>query len=64
VKQALLYSGCTSAPPQHEEKALRILQLHSAKAVHVHEIEKRMEDIPLGSLRPDPWLGNERLEAP
>jgi hypothetical protein len=49
---------------QHEEKALRILQLHSPKAVHVHEIEKRMEDIPLGSLRPDPWLGNEHLEAP
>jgi hypothetical protein len=32
----------------------------------VHEIEltKGEEDIPLASLQPDPWLGNERLGSP
>jgi hypothetical protein len=49
--------------PDREEKAQQILQAHGARAVRVHEIdlEKRAEDIPLSSLRPDPWLGSERL---
>jgi hypothetical protein len=49
--------------PTSEEKAQQILREHGARAVRVHEIaiDKRLEDIPLSSLRPDPWLGEERL---
>jgi hypothetical protein len=49
--------------PEREETAQKILHDHGADAVHVHEIEieKRLEDIPLSSMRPDPWLGDERL---
>jgi hypothetical protein len=52
--------------PEREEKALQILRSHGADAVHVHEMEidKRLEDLPLSSLRPDPWLSNERLGQP
>jgi hypothetical protein len=52
--------------PELEDKAHWILQAHGARAVRVHEIdlEKRVEDIPLSSLRPDPWLGSERLGHP
>jgi hypothetical protein len=37
-----------------------------SEAVHVHEIElaKTPEDLPLQSLRADPWLGDERLGQP
>jgi hypothetical protein len=49
--------------PDHEQKAEQILQRHGAQAVRTHEIEipKRLQDIPLSSIRPDPWLGDERL---
>jgi hypothetical protein len=52
--------------PDREEKAQQILRDHGAEAVRVHEIEidKRLEDLPLGSLRPDPWLGSEPLAHP
>jgi hypothetical protein len=52
--------------PDREEKAQQILRDHGAEAVRVHEIEidKRLEDLPLGSLRPDPWLGGEPLAHP
>ena len=52
--------------PDREEKAQQILRVHGGRAIRVHEIEieKRAEDIPLSSLRPDPWLGNERLGQP
>jgi hypothetical protein len=52
--------------PQREELAERILREHGARAVRVHEveIEKRPEEIPLATLRPDPWLGPERLGQP
>jgi hypothetical protein len=52
--------------PGHEGVAQEILSGHGAEAVRVHEIEidKRSEDIPLSSLRPDPWLGSERLGEP
>jgi hypothetical protein len=52
--------------PQHETKAQEILRQHGGEAVRVHEIEieKRLEDIPLSSLRPDPWLGSEPLGHP
>ncbi len=49
-----------------EAKAQEILLAHGAEAVRVHEIEieKRPDEIPLSSLRPDPWLGEERLGHP
>ena len=52
--------------PEQEAMAQEFLLKHGAKAVRVHEIEieKRPEDLPLSSLRPDPWLGNERLGQP
>jgi hypothetical protein len=52
--------------PEQEDRAQEILLAHGARAVRVHEIEieKRPEDLPLGKLRPDPWLGSERLGQP
>jgi hypothetical protein len=52
--------------PESEQKALRILESHGATGVRVHEVklEKRVEHLPLGRLRPDPLLGNERLAQP
>jgi hypothetical protein len=49
--------------PEKEDMAREMLVRDGAKAVHVHEIElaKRPDDLPLHSLRPDPWLGDERL---
>ena len=49
--------------PEREEIAQKILSDHGARAIRVHEIEidKTVEDIPLSKLRPDPWLGSERL---
>jgi hypothetical protein len=49
--------------PDREETAQQILSAHGAEAIRVHEIEieKRLEDLPLHSLRPDPWLGDEPL---
>jgi hypothetical protein len=49
-----------------EAETQEILLRHGAKAVHVHEIEltKTSDDLPLHSLRPDPWLGDERLGQP
>jgi hypothetical protein len=52
--------------PEKEAEAQEILTRHGGKAVHIHEIElaKTPEDLPLHSLRPDPWLGEERLGQP
>jgi hypothetical protein len=52
--------------PYREQAAIRILTARSADSVRVHEIEieKRLEDLPLSSLRPDPWLGDERIGEP
>ncbi|WP_439400774.1 hypothetical protein ACNJYA_23210 [Bradyrhizobium sp. DASA03068] len=52
--------------PEKEAQAQEILMRHGAQAVHVHEIdlEKLPGDLPLHSLRPDPWLGDERLGQP
>ncbi len=52
--------------PEQETRAQEILMRHGGEAVHVHEIElaKRTEDLPLASLRPDPWLGDEPLGRP
>jgi len=52
--------------PEIEAAAQEILVRHGAEAVHIHEIDlaKTPEDIPLHALRPDPWLGDERLGRP
>jgi hypothetical protein len=52
--------------PEQEALAQDILLAHRAKAVRVHEIEleKRPDDLPLGTVRPDPWLGSEPLGHP
>jgi hypothetical protein len=49
--------------PEEEAKAQDILIGHGAEAVRLHEIqiEKRLEHLPLHSLRADPWLGEEPL---
>lgn len=52
--------------PEQEEQAVEMMRAHGGRAVRVHVIEvaKTVEDIPLSSLRPDPWLGPERLGHP
>jgi hypothetical protein len=52
--------------PEKEDEAQEILVRHGGQAVHPHEIElaKRPEDLPLHSLRVNPWLGDERLGRP
>ncbi|MGZ3293761.1 MAG: hypothetical protein ACXU9D_10880 [Xanthobacteraceae bacterium] len=52
--------------PEQETRAQEILMRHGGEAVHVHEIElaRRPKDLPLHELRPDPWLGDERLGQP
>jgi hypothetical protein len=51
---------------EREAMAQDILRRNGGRAVRVHEIEieKRAEDLPLNSLRPDPWLGSEPLARP
>lgn len=48
---------------EREKRAEEILRKHGGAHVHVQEVElqKRLADIPLSSIRPDPWLGDERL---
>jgi hypothetical protein len=48
---------------EREAMAQDILRRNGGRAIRVHEIdiEKRTEDLPLSSLRPDPWLGSEPL---
>ena len=52
--------------PEKEALAQEILLRHGGEAVHIHEIDvaKTADDLPLHSLRPDPWLGNEPLGRP
>ena len=52
--------------PEKEAEAQEILIRHGCEAVHIHEIEltREPDDLPLHSLRPDPWLGDERLGQP
>lgn len=51
---------------EHEAQVREMLLAHGGTAVHVHEIElvKTPKDLPLADLRPDPWLGSERLGQP
>lgn len=48
---------------EDERRALAILRRHGAAAARVHEIEieKHPDDVPLSSVRPDPWLDSGRL---
>jgi hypothetical protein len=48
---------------EEEAKATEILLRHGAQAVRPHEItiDKRLEHLPLHSLRVDPWLSDEPL---
>jgi hypothetical protein len=52
--------------PEKEAEAQEILMRHGGEGVHIHEIEltRDSDDLPLHSLRPDPWLGDERLRQP
>jgi hypothetical protein len=52
--------------PEKEAEAQELLTRHGAEALHVHEIElaKTAEDLPLHSLRVDPWLADEPLGKP
>jgi hypothetical protein len=52
--------------PDDEQKAEQILRQHGGQAIRIHEIEieKRPEEIPLSSFRPDPWLGSGPLGRP
>ncbi len=52
--------------PEEEAKAQDILISHGAEAVRPHEIQidKRLEYLPLHSLRVDPWLSEEPLRRP
>lgn len=49
--------------PEKEAQAQEILARFGGEAIRVHEIEidKRLDDIPLSHLKPDPWLGGEPL---
>ena len=51
---------------EREAMAQDILRRNGGHAIRTHEIEieKRAEDLPLSSLRPDPWLGSEPLGHP
>ncbi len=51
---------------EREAMAQDILRRNGGRAVRVHEIEieKRTDDLPLSSFRPDPWLGSEPLGRP
>jgi hypothetical protein len=48
---------------EREQRALEILRAHGAEHVHVHEMEivKTLDELPLSSLRPDPWLSGQPL---
>lgn len=52
--------------PEREKDAERLLRARGGEAVHPHEIHlgKRVGDIPLSTVRPDPWLGDKRLGEP
>ena len=49
--------------PEKEAQAQEILARFGGEAIRVHEIEidKRLADLPLSKLKPDPWLGGEPL---
>ncbi|MEO3385395.1 hypothetical protein [Mesorhizobium sp. CAU 1741] len=52
-----------SRDPESEARAQEILGRFGGENIRVHEIEieKRLDDVPLSKLKPDPWLGDEPL---
>jgi hypothetical protein len=64
TRELVLLVRVWSADQEH--KAEQILIGHGAQAVRFHEItiDKRLEHLPLHSLRVDPWLGDEPLAHP
>lgn len=46
---------------EQEQRAMEIMRRNGAHNVHVHEIEltKKLQDVPLAQIQPDPWLGEE-----
>jgi len=52
--------------PEVEERALQVMHEAAVRNLRVHEVElkKTLRDIPLAQIRPDPWLGDEKLGAP
>ena len=51
---------------EQEQTVRRILESNGTATVNVTaiEVEKRLQDLPLSSLRIDPWLGDEPLGVP
>ncbi len=51
---------------QDDEDKVKSLLAEHARNVHVHEVEvrKTLRDIPLGEIRPDPWLDDKPLASP
>lgn len=49
--------------PAKEAEAQEVLIRFGGEAIRVHEIEidKRLDDLPLSKLKPEPWLGGEPL---
>jgi hypothetical protein len=54
------------AGPEAEARAMEAMRETGARNVRVHEVElkKMLRDIPLAEIRPDPWLGDEKLGSP
>lgn len=67
IREALQAGGLAVFVRVHsdklEQRAVEIMSECGAQGVHAHDIdlEKRIEDIPLSRINPDPWLGDETL---
>ena len=63
LRQGGLVIFVRTRTPEEEAKAQEIMVRCRARNVHVHEIElkKGLDDVPLSQIRPDPWLGDEKL---
>jgi hypothetical protein len=62
-RELVLLVRVRSPEEEAKAKATEILLGRGAQAVRPHEIaiDKRLEHLPLHSLRVDPWLGDEPL---
>lgn len=49
--------------PANEPQLTELLRAAGARAVEARDavIERRIDDVPLADLTPDPWLGREKL---
>jgi hypothetical protein len=50
---------------EREQMAQEVMRRCGALQVHVHEVElkKTLADVPLSSINPDPWLGDDQARA-